>query len=96
MNIFKNLKKDTEKTGKNTTNDDKIVHEVFRLLSETHVLKTYARYGSNAGLDNVFFDGSCPACGKIHEEEFKTYQDENGLLYIICPTTNLRVYIIWS
>ena len=77
-------------------NDDKIVHEVFKLLSESHVLKTYARYGSNAGLDSVFFDGSCSACGQTHLEEFKTEQDENRNLYIICPTTGLKVYLVWS
>ena len=95
MNIFKNLKKGMEKIGKNTTSDDKIVHEVFELLSEPHVLKTYAKFGSNAGLDSVFFANECPACGKIHDEEFKTYADDLAY-YIVCPTTGLKVYLVWS
>jgi len=38
----------------------------------------------------------CSSCGENHKEDLTVKVDKEGRLYVNCPTTNKKVYIIYD
>ncbi len=61
-------------------------------------LKGVFRYGSSNGgnYHGYMFVNPCIACGEPHDGEYAAWVDEHHSMFIKCPITEERIYMIWG